>query len=67
MFHKCEGCYEGYGGDHGAWRLLVLYELYIDSLTSPLAPEREEQVCGLEKQQGTHNEQHEAEQEKKPS
>lgn len=45
----------------------MLYELYIDSLTSPLAPEREEQVCGLEKQQGTHNEQHEAEQEKKPS
>lgn len=45
----------------------MLYESYLDSLTSPLAPEREEQVCGLEKQQGTHNEQHEAEQEKKPS
>ena len=53
MLHRRDDHYDGHGGGYTD---VLCSESYIDSLTSTLASEREEQVWGFEKEQGTCNE-----------
>ena len=53
MLHRHDDQHDGHAVGYTD---VLCSEPYVDSLTSTLASDREEQVCGLEKEQGTCNE-----------